>query len=507
VEVLSVASARSRPSRLLLGALLPFLGVPHGEASSGADKKPPVDAKAAVDRGCPPERAQNGEVRLVFLADSGYGQGFSEWGAYGQEAVAARIERLRLPPDLVFFLGDNVYWRGSADLYKSRFDDMYDPLIRECKAHVALGNHDLKGCRTVEASERWEPCLKDLQSALLADRKARYMRQGLTEERATAKAEADAKAESSGELAAQAVAARKANCLPGDATAYEDVRPGSKTCNATAALAHAQFGFGSVLKGEGDAAASQRQRYYSILWPLPRLNKPGEKADPTAGPPPKPLVDVILLDSNTLDVEGGLLTPSDGHPREDQLQLLWFRNAMAQWLPAPGEKHRIWKIVAMHHPPRTPQACGCRIFSGCWGGHSDEPGLQKQLAKAWEDLEPPDLVIAAHNHMYARSHPLDPSGRPVTTGQGAVRYFVTGGGGAPLYTLARPDPRFVKAKSTYHFLYLRLTATAAFFWAVDAGGKVLDAGCFEKGSNVDHPLSPDFQYDDALPPQCAAQGR
>ena len=38
-------------------------------------------------------------------------------------------------------------WRGSAALYKARFDDVYDPLIRDCKAHVALGNHDVKGCQ------------------------------------------------------------------------------------------------------------------------------------------------------------------------------------------------------------------------------------------------------------------------------------------------------------------------------------------------------------------------
>src|SRR5512138_1984801 len=97
---------------------------------------PTAEPPAAVDRGCPPERAENGEVRLVFLGDSGYGEGFSEWGAQGQDAVAARLAGLKLEPDLVFFLGDNIYWRGSAELYKARFDDVYEPLIRGCKAHV-----------------------------------------------------------------------------------------------------------------------------------------------------------------------------------------------------------------------------------------------------------------------------------------------------------------------------------------------------------------------------------
>ncbi|HEY5908624.1 MAG TPA: metallophosphoesterase [Vicinamibacteria bacterium] len=484
--------------RCLLGAAILVY------ASSGLPR-PAVaaDASREVSRGCPPERAQDGEVRLVFLGDSGYGQGFSEWGTQGQDAIAARLARLSLPPDLVFFLGDNIYWRGSADLYKSRFDDVYEPLIRDCKAHVALGNHDLKGCRAVEEYERWESCLQELRTSLEADRKARYMRQGLAEPEAAAKAKAETAAESGGELAAEAIRTRKVNCLPGDATAYEEALTDKKTCNAQAALSHAQFGFGSIEKGE--PPAHLRQRYYSILWPLPKLTRAGEVAAEGAAPT-RPLVDVMVLDSNTLDVEGGMLGERDGRRREDELQLLWLRNAMSQWLPAPGETHRIWKFVVMHHPPYTPRSCACRIFGKCLGGHGDEPRLREQLQKTFEDLEPPDLVVAAHNHIYARSHPLDPSGQPVTTGKGGVRNFVTGGGGAPLYAIKGDDPRFAKALTMYHFVYLRLTATSAFYWTIDAGGRARDSGCFEKGSNVDHPLSPSFNYDDALPPRCAAEG-
>jgi hypothetical protein len=450
-----------------------------------------------VTRGCPPERAQNGEVRLVFLGDSGYGQGFSEWGTHGQAAIAAQLRRLRLPPDLVFFLGDNIYWRGTSDLYKSRFDDVYDPLIRDCKAHVVLGNHDIKGCRAVEEFERWESCLQELRTALAADRKARYMRQGMDEAQAGAKAEAETAAESAGELAAEAVTTRKGNCLPGDASAYEDVLPGRKACHSEEALTHAQFGFGSVERGE--PPANLRQRYYSILWPLPKLTKAGAPADPATAAAAKPLVDVMLLDSNTLKISSSVLPD----PREDQLQLLWFRNAMAQWVPAPGETHRVWKLVGLHHPPHSPSACACRAFGKCVGGHTDQLGLREQLDKALEDMEPPDLVLAAHNHIYARSHPLDRSGAPVTSGKGGVRYFISGGGGAPLYAIQSKDARWAKTAAVYHFIYFRLTPSAAFFWMIDAGGRVKDSGCFEKGSNVDHPLSPDFNYDDALPPRCA----
>ncbi len=483
-------------ARLLVLLLAAF---PLSGASAPPEPKRSKDP-LPVTRGCPPERAQDGEVRLVFLGDSGYGPGFSGWGTHGQEAIAAKIEGLRLAPDMVFFLGDNIYWQGSASLYKTRFDDVYDPLIRDCKAHVALGNHDIKGCRAVEEYERWESCLQDLRASLVADRKARYMRQGMDEEAASAKAEADSKAETAGELAAEAIAGRKANCLPGDATAYEDVGK-RETCNAHTALAHAQFGFGSVEKG--DPPASERQRYYSILWPLPRLTKGGS---PTAPPEvsTRPLVDVVVLDSNTLRVDGGMLEGPGKAPRTDELQLLWMRNAMAQWLPAPGEKHRIWKILAMHHPPYTPRSCACKIFGKCIGGHGDEPLLQKQLSEALEDLEPPDLVMTAHNHIYARSHPLDGGGLPVADPKKrGIRYFVAGGGGAPLYAVDRPDSRFAKALTIYHFVYLRLTASAAFYWTLDAGGKVRDSGCFEKGSGIDHPLADNFDYDDPLPVRCA----
>lgn len=470
--------------------------------STAGTRRPPRAVPETVGRGCPPERARDGEVRLVFLGDSGYGTGVSEWGTHGQEAVAERINQLDLVPDLVFFLGDNIYWLGNAELYKTRFDDMYDPLIRECRAHVALGNHDIKGCRAVEEYEQWESCLQELRTGLVADLKARHQRQGMSEAEATERAAAEAEAElSSGSLQAEALASLKANCLPGDASAYEHEAP--STCHAADALAHAQFGFGSVEKG--DPPKSERQRYYSILYPLPKTTRAGT---PTSPPDPEewPLVDVIVLDSNTLHVESGVLGKSE-KPREDRLQLLWLRSAMSQWLPSPGaEGGRIWKIMAMHHPPRTPRGCACLFFGKCLGGHGDEEALDRQLNQALEGLQPPDLVLAAHNHLYARSHPLDAEGRPVKDGSGAVRYFVAGGGGAPLYGIKDPDARWARTGSIYHFVYMRLTATSAFFWTIDENGSVHDSGCFEKGSNVDLPLSPDFRYDDALPPRCATDG-
>ncbi|HEY8148447.1 MAG TPA: hypothetical protein VIK51_06035, partial [Vicinamibacteria bacterium] len=59
-----------------------------------------------------------GEVAIVLLGDSGYGEGgASEWGGHEQAAVARSIDAVCPRPDLVFFLGDNIYWGGSPDLF------------------------------------------------------------------------------------------------------------------------------------------------------------------------------------------------------------------------------------------------------------------------------------------------------------------------------------------------------------------------------------------------------
>src|SRR5438445_382356 len=83
-------------------------------------------------------RGQEREARLAFLGDSGTGDA-------NQRAV--RDQLLRWPISLAFMLGDNIYDRGSKELFGPRFDDIYAPLMARGTAfHSTLGNHDVSFC-------------------------------------------------------------------------------------------------------------------------------------------------------------------------------------------------------------------------------------------------------------------------------------------------------------------------------------------------------------------------
>ena len=83
---------------------------------------------------------QERQVRMVFFGDSGTGDA---------NQYAVRDQLLRRPPQFVFLLGDNIYTKGRPSLFKSRYDDVYAPVMaRGARFHAALGNHDLYECRT-----------------------------------------------------------------------------------------------------------------------------------------------------------------------------------------------------------------------------------------------------------------------------------------------------------------------------------------------------------------------
>lgn len=450
-----------------------------GVAAVGRAQAPP--ACEVVDPCKQPRRA--GEVGIVLLGDSGYGEGgTSEWGAHAQAAVAKRIDALCPRPDLAFFLGDNIYWGGSPDLFGPRFDTMYRGLFdaEHRRVHAALGNHDVRGCQ-LAAEPGFGPgetCLDALERALREDVRRDVTPAAPESAQAAQAAEAAARWLDPGirERARQAPARE---CPSSFDRGYEQRQAGGEgsTCYASAALRHAAFGF--LLRGETPL------RYYTVDWP-------GAASAAAAGAdtgPPGPRVRVLVADSNTLDVTGSVLPAPEGKeaPREDTLQLLWLEN---QLRTAP---EGTWTMAVMHHPPYSPRGCVFKFLGRCVGGHDDERGLKVQLRAAWgatgdgrsNGAHHPDLVFAAHNHFYARTRSLDGLGYPATEAGSGVRYFVTGGGGAPLY---RPQPlhaRYARGGSFHHFVYLRLQPDVAFFWAIDDRGGVRDSGCFHRGETQD----------------------
>jgi hypothetical protein len=408
-------------------------------------------------------RPRPGETSLVFIGDSGYGLGgASEWGSHAQAEVAARLESLCPRPDLVFFLGDNIYWRGSPDLFAPRFDTVYQRLLgpEGSRIRAALGNHDVKGCRL------------SARTAVAAPLTCGDALMDLVREDVRAQTEAAGAPPALGPWVDGAVLIEAGftdlrECPPAYESAYEQSQETGNECFASAALRHTPFGYG--LRGGNPL------RYYTVDWP---------PADQVEG---RPRVRVLVADSNTLRVADEPVEKAPDVPaaREDRLQALWIEN---QLRTAPPD---VWTMVAMHHPIYTPRACAFKLLGRCIGGHGDEPALGEQLAPAFglvgpraREATPPDFVFAAHNHMYARTRPLDATGYPAA-GKGGIRHFVTGGGGAPLYRLLPLHERYAAGGSFHHFVFMRLRGDTSFFWAIDERGTVRDQGCFRRGEGRD----------------------
>jgi Calcineurin-like phosphoesterase len=418
-----------------------------------------------------------GEVSIILLGDSGYGEGgASEWGGHAQAAVARAIDAVCPRPDLVFFLGDNIYWGGSPDLFGPRFDTMYRNLFDadHRRVHAALGNHDVKGCQVAREPgyAAGQSCLDALERAVRED----VRREGTPASGATPSAQAN----EAGILAARwlapevrerAMKVALADCPSAFDAAYEQSQAEGGSCYASAALRHTEFGY--ARRGEIPL------RYYTVDWPSMT-----EGADTR-----EPRVRVLVADSNTLDVAGGLIPPATDPSarRTDELQLLWMEN---QLRTAPEAS---WKITLMHHPVYSPRGCVFRFLGKCIGGHDDEQGLKAQLHATWgagddersNGTHHPDFVFAAHNHFYARTRAVDGLGYPTTEKGAGVRYFVTGGGGAPLYRMQPLHGRYAAGGAFHHFSYLRLQADVAFFWAIDDRGGVKDSACFRRDEAVD----------------------
>ncbi len=240
--------------------------------------------------------------------------------------------------------------------------------------------------------------------------------------------------------------------VPRDETAYAL----SRDCEVDAHLATPEFGY------------RDGSRYYSV-------EIPGQPfAESGAGrPPPAPLVEVFVLDSNTL---GGRQTKiEDG---TDEPQLRWIAEALAR-------SRADWKVVAMHHTISTPKSCrwfGLRCRSG-------DGVMRAQLEPLFRE-HGVDAVFQGHEHLYARRRP-----------QGGIRYFVTGAGGKKADSF-RNDAHTVPREDRgafNHFLYVRVTGDRFGYCVIDAEGAIRDRGGFARGDAADGEFEGEF-CSSAAPP-------
>ena len=119
-----------------------------------------------------------------------------------------------------------------------------------------------------------------------------------------------------------------------------------------------------------------------------------------------------------------------------------------------------WKLLFFHHP----------AYSS--GPHGSTSEVQIDLLPVFEAYGV-DVVFNGHDHHYERTCPIR-DGACTTPQDGGVVYYVTGGGGAPLYPSL--GAWFTQYHSSfYHFVKAQLSDCLLSLEAIDAQGSVFDA--------------------------------
>jgi hypothetical protein len=141
----------------------------------------------------------------------------------------------------------------------------------------------------------------------------------------------------------------------------------------------------------------------------------------------------------------------------------------ARWVDAalaatpPGR----WRVVVMHEPLYAPPKRK-RVTRD----------LRTTLAPMLEARHV-DLVLAGHQHVYARSEPScehDPGAR--------VLHVISGGGGSNLDHPTRAEPAFPVVLAVTHHLRVRATSTTLRVRAIDLDGRVLDEVRLTRGATT-----------------------
>jgi len=145
-------------------------------------------------------------------------------------------------------------------------------------------------------------------------------------------------------------------------------------------------------------------------------------------------------------------------------QTSWMERELIAARQDPAVKH---VFVVMHHPP----------FSiSLHGGAKD---LRERWTPLFEKYQV-SAVFSGHDHVYTRAE------------HDGVHYFVTGGGGAPLYP-KKPNPNPIdvaavkKFERVLHYLRINITSRRVEITGVRADGTTIESMTWEEGSVTSPP--------------------
>jgi acid phosphatase type 7 len=145
-------------------------------------------------------------------------------------------------------------------------------------------------------------------------------------------------------------------------------------------------------------------------------------------------------------------------------QTAWLERELIAARQDPAVRH---VFVVMHHPP----------FSVSLHGGSRD--LRERWTPLFEKYQVA-AVFSGHDHVYERAE------------HNGIRYFVSGGGGAPLYP-RRPHPSPVdldavkKLERTFHFLRVAVTGGRVEVTAVRSDGTVIETTAWTVGNDAPPP--------------------
>jgi hypothetical protein len=148
-------------------------------------------------------------------------------------------------------------------------------------------------------------------------------------------------------------------------------------------------------------------------------------------------------------------------------QTAWMERELIAARQDPAVKH---VFVVMHHPP----------FSiSLHGGNKD---LRERWTPLFEKYQV-SAVFSGHDHVYSRAE------------HEGIHYFVTGGGGAPLYPKKpKSNPIDVEAVKKFervlHFLRVNITSRRIEITAVRADGTTIETKTWEEGAAPVSPAAP-----------------